>query len=152
MRVMGGICFSPLESQHLGSDTTQGLFFFCVPVWILARPMAWSKCLPPFSFSYPKTGLRMFLLCFLGPPNVCVLEIFIQACPLALSPLHESPSIAVVYDVCTPQPGLQCADLVFDEMQRIAAQCEGTELSRFPTLRDRIVEVGVLSVFVEGSP
>lgn len=39
------------------------------------------------------------------------------------------------------QPGLQCADLVFDEMQRIAAQCEGTELSRFPCLRDRIVEV-----------
>lgn len=39
------------------------------------------------------------------------------------------------------QPGLQCADLVFDEMQRIAAQCEGAELSRFPSLRDRIVEV-----------
>ncbi|CAM9678280.1 unnamed protein product [Scytosiphon promiscuus] len=39
------------------------------------------------------------------------------------------------------QPGLQCADLVFDEMQRIAAQCEGTELTRFPCLRDRIVEV-----------
>ena len=39
------------------------------------------------------------------------------------------------------QPGLQCADLVFDEMQRIAAQCEGAELGRFPCLRDRIVEV-----------
>lgn len=39
------------------------------------------------------------------------------------------------------QPGLQCADLVFDEMQRIAAQCEGAELSRFPTLRERMVEV-----------
>lgn len=26
-------------------------------------------------------------------------------------------------------------------MQRIAAQCEGTELTRFPCLRDRIVEV-----------
>ncbi|CAN0524841.1 unnamed protein product, partial [Laminaria digitata] len=39
------------------------------------------------------------------------------------------------------KPGLQCADLVFDEMQRIAAQCEATELTRFPCLRDRIVEV-----------
>ncbi|KAG5186926.1 Dynamin central region-domain-containing protein [Tribonema minus] len=39
------------------------------------------------------------------------------------------------------QPGLQCADLVFDEMQRIAAQCETMELSRFPLLRERVVEV-----------
>jgi Dynamin central region len=36
---------------------------------------------------------------------------------------------------------MQCADLVFDEMQRIAAQCETTELSRFPMLRERVVEV-----------
>ncbi len=35
----------------------------------------------------------------------------------------------------------QCADLVFDEMQRIAAQCESTELSRFPALKERVVEV-----------
>lgn len=39
------------------------------------------------------------------------------------------------------QPGLQCCDLVFDEMQRICSQCESTELSRFPELRDRIMDV-----------
>lgn len=36
---------------------------------------------------------------------------------------------------------MQCADLVFDEMQRIAAQCETTELTRFPLLRERVAEV-----------
>ncbi len=40
-----------------------------------------------------------------------------------------------------PQPGLQCVDLVFDELLRMAAQCETTELTRFPELRDRVVEV-----------
>jgi dynamin 1-like protein len=39
------------------------------------------------------------------------------------------------------QPGLQCVDLVFDEMQRIAFQCENQELSRFPELRDRLYEI-----------
>mmetsp|Transcript_91179 Transcript_91179/g.181818 ORF Transcript_91179/g.181818 Transcript_91179/m.181818 type:complete len:546 (+) Transcript_91179:587-2224(+) len=39
------------------------------------------------------------------------------------------------------QPGLQCIDLVFDELQRMAAQCETTELTRFPELRDRVVDV-----------
>ncbi|GAB5036089.1 dynamin like protein [Nannochloropsis oceanica] len=39
------------------------------------------------------------------------------------------------------QPGLQCVDLVFDELLRMAAQCETTELTRFPELRDRVVEV-----------
>eukprot|EP00608_Synchroma_pusillum_P011384 CAMPEP_0198427610 /NCGR_PEP_ID=MMETSP1452-20131203/6025_1 /TAXON_ID=1181717 /ORGANISM="Synchroma pusillum, Strain CCMP3072" /LENGTH=570 /DNA_ID=CAMNT_0044147985 /DNA_START=24 /DNA_END=1733 /DNA_ORIENTATION=- len=39
------------------------------------------------------------------------------------------------------QPGLQCVDLVFDELQRMAYQCETTELTRFPELRDRVVEV-----------
>lgn len=49
------------------------------------------------------------------------------------------------------QPGLQCADLVFDEMQRIAAQCEGTDLTRFPTLKDAVIEVvhGVLRQCME---
>lgn len=56
------------------------------------------------------------------------------------SPAHLSPRLSGVYFHAS-QPGLQCADLVFDEMQRIAAQCEGTELTRFPCLRDRIVEV-----------
>lgn len=41
----------------------------------------------------------------------------------------------------SPQPGLQCVDLVFDELLRMAAQCETTELTRFPELRDRVVEV-----------
>eukprot|EP00605_Chrysophyceae_sp_TOSAG23-4_P002532 GSChrysophyteH1.ASY1.ANO1.2797.1 assembled CDS len=37
------------------------------------------------------------------------------------------------------QPGLQCVDLVFDEMQRMAFQSENPELARFPELRDRIL-------------
>ncbi|KAJ0398185.1 hypothetical protein P43SY_000554 [Pythium insidiosum] len=39
------------------------------------------------------------------------------------------------------QPGLQCVDLVFDELQRVTSQCETMELSRFPELRDRVIEV-----------
>jgi dynamin 1-like protein len=36
---------------------------------------------------------------------------------------------------------LQCVDLVFDELQRVTSQCETIELSRFPELRDRVMEV-----------
>uniref|UniRef100_A0A7S2V112 Dynamin GTPase n=1 Tax=Fibrocapsa japonica TaxID=94617 RepID=A0A7S2V112_9STRA len=39
------------------------------------------------------------------------------------------------------QPALQCADLVFDEMQRIATQCEMGDMVRFPSLRSRVAEV-----------
>jgi dynamin 1-like protein len=39
------------------------------------------------------------------------------------------------------QPGLQCVDLVFDELQKIGAQCEPIEFQRFPLLRDRMMEV-----------
>ena len=39
------------------------------------------------------------------------------------------------------QPGNQCVDLIYDELQRIAAQSEPRELTRFPILRDRINEV-----------
>jgi len=39
------------------------------------------------------------------------------------------------------QPGLQCVDLVFNEMQRMALQSETTELTRFPELRDRLFEI-----------
>jgi dynamin 1-like protein len=39
------------------------------------------------------------------------------------------------------QPGIQCVDLVYDELQRIASQSEPKELTRFPNLRDRMVEV-----------
>ena len=39
------------------------------------------------------------------------------------------------------QPGLQCVDLVFDEMQRMAYQSETADLSRFPDLRDRVFEI-----------
>ncbi|KDO30068.1 hypothetical protein SPRG_05259 [Saprolegnia parasitica CBS 223.65] len=38
-------------------------------------------------------------------------------------------------------PGLQCVDLVFDELQRVTSQCETVELTRFADLRDRVVEV-----------
>jgi dynamin 1-like protein len=39
------------------------------------------------------------------------------------------------------QPGIQCVDLVYEELQRIASQSEPSELQRFPVLRDRMVEV-----------
>jgi dynamin 1-like protein len=42
------------------------------------------------------------------------------------------------------QPGIQCVDLVFEELQRIASQSEPSELTRFPILRDRMVEVVTL--------
>ena len=37
--------------------------------------------------------------------------------------------------------GLQCVDYVFDEMQRVALQCETDELTRFPELRERTFEI-----------
>ncbi|KAK1737316.1 dynamin family GTPase [Skeletonema marinoi] len=39
------------------------------------------------------------------------------------------------------QPGVQCVDLVYDELQRIAAQSEPSELTRYPNLRDRMMDV-----------
>jgi dynamin 1-like protein len=39
------------------------------------------------------------------------------------------------------QPGIQCVDLVYEELQRISSQSEPSELTRFPVLRDRLVEV-----------
>ena len=39
------------------------------------------------------------------------------------------------------QPGVQCVDLVYDELQRIACQSEPTELTRYPNLRDRMMDV-----------
>ena len=39
------------------------------------------------------------------------------------------------------QPGLQCVDLVFDELNRMALQCEPTEITRFPNLREKLIEV-----------
>lgn len=44
------------------------------------------------------------------------------------------------------EPALQCVDLIFEELQRIAMQCELPEMKRFMNLRERIFEVvrGVL--------
>lgn len=39
------------------------------------------------------------------------------------------------------QPGGQCVDLVCEELQRIAAQSEPKELTRFPILKERMVDV-----------
>ena len=39
------------------------------------------------------------------------------------------------------QPGIQCVDLIFEELQRIASQSEPAELQRFPVLRDRMTAV-----------
>jgi dynamin 1-like protein len=39
------------------------------------------------------------------------------------------------------QPGVQCVDLVYEELQRISTQSEPGELTRFPVLRDRMMEV-----------
>jgi dynamin 1-like protein len=38
------------------------------------------------------------------------------------------------------QPGIQCVDLVYEELQRIALQSEPKELMRFPFLKERMVE------------
>lgn len=38
-------------------------------------------------------------------------------------------------------PGIECVDLVYEELQRIASQSEPKELTRFPFLRERMVEV-----------
>lgn len=38
------------------------------------------------------------------------------------------------------QPGIQCVDLVYEELQRIAMQSEPKELTRFPFLRERMIE------------
>ena len=39
------------------------------------------------------------------------------------------------------QPAQQCVDLVYDELQRVASQCESPEIMRFTNLRDQIVDV-----------
>lgn len=39
------------------------------------------------------------------------------------------------------QPGLNCLDLVMDEMQKMIGQSEVLEFNRFPDLRDRVYEV-----------
>lgn len=39
------------------------------------------------------------------------------------------------------QPGVQCVDLVYEELQRIAMQSQPIELTRYPVLRDRMLEV-----------
>jgi dynamin 1-like protein len=39
------------------------------------------------------------------------------------------------------QPGLQCLDMVVEEMQKMIHQSESVELNRFPELRDRAMEV-----------
>lgn len=39
------------------------------------------------------------------------------------------------------QPGIQCVDLVYEELQRIASESEPNELTRFPVLRERMTEV-----------
>jgi len=45
-------------------------------------------------------------------------------------------------------PSLQCAELIFQELRRIAVQCERKELQRFPNLRAKLFEV-VNSFFAE---
>jgi dynamin 1-like protein len=39
------------------------------------------------------------------------------------------------------EPGLQCIDYVFEELQRMAYHADSPEISRFPHLRDKIYEV-----------
>ena len=39
------------------------------------------------------------------------------------------------------QLGIQRVDSVYEELQQISSQCEPGELTRFPNLRDRMVEV-----------
>jgi dynamin 1-like protein len=39
------------------------------------------------------------------------------------------------------EPGVNCVDLVYEELQKIAEQAQPSELTRFPILKDRITEV-----------
>lgn len=39
------------------------------------------------------------------------------------------------------QPGVQCVDMIYEELQRIAFQSQPTELTRYPKLRERLNEV-----------
>mmetsp|Transcript_24788 Transcript_24788/g.68601 ORF Transcript_24788/g.68601 Transcript_24788/m.68601 type:complete len:717 (+) Transcript_24788:56-2206(+) len=39
------------------------------------------------------------------------------------------------------EPGVNCVDLIYEELQRIATQSEPSELTRFPVLRERMSEV-----------
>lgn len=39
------------------------------------------------------------------------------------------------------EPGVQCVDLVYEELSRIALQSQPSELTRYPVLRDRMTEV-----------
>jgi dynamin 1-like protein len=39
------------------------------------------------------------------------------------------------------QPGLQCLDLIVDEMYRMIQSCETLELNRFPELKEKIYEI-----------
>ena len=38
-------------------------------------------------------------------------------------------------------PAQQCVDLVYDELQRVASQCESSDIKRFEQLRDSILDV-----------
>jgi len=38
-------------------------------------------------------------------------------------------------------PSLQCVEMIYEELQRIVAQLDNKELSRFATLKDRVIEV-----------
>eukprot|EP00946_MAST-07B_sp_MAST-7B-sp1_P000313 g313.t1 len=38
-------------------------------------------------------------------------------------------------------PAQQCVDLVYDELQRVASQCETSDITRFEQLRDSIIDV-----------
>ena len=39
------------------------------------------------------------------------------------------------------QPGLQCAEMVFNELRRVVMQCRPAELRRFTGLHERVIDV-----------
>lgn len=47
-------------------------------------------------------------------------------------------------------PSLQCAELIFQELRRIAVQCERKELQRFPNLRSKLFEVKTVCRILAG--
>ena len=53
----------------------------------------------------------------------------------------DATTKATIIDIHHCITGVQCVDLVYEELQRIASQAEPSELTRFPILRDRMVEV-----------
>jgi dynamin 1-like protein len=57
-------------------------------------------------------------------------------------PLDQSFEILAKRQIALLEaPGLQCVEMVFDELRRLASTCMPADLERFAPLRERVTEV-----------